>query len=112
MATHIKAQMVYAEGVRLAVTDEEENEQGHAYLYVMSNDLHERPFGLLEDVFVEEQARGQGIGTQLVNKVIETAKNRNCYKLIGTTRHERPKVQEWYTKLGFEEHGKEYRMNL
>ena len=29
---------------------------GRAFLYVMTNDLHKRPFGLLEDVFVEPSA--------------------------------------------------------
>lgn len=38
----------------------EENGQvlGRAYLYLIKNDLHDKPYGLLEDVFVEEKARG------------------------------------------------------
>jgi len=38
------------------------------------NDLHPEPYGLLEDVFVEEEFRGQGIGKSLVRAVIEKAK--------------------------------------
>jgi len=41
---------------------------GRAYLYVMTNDLHKRPFGLLEDVFVEPDHRGSEIGTNLVKR--------------------------------------------
>ena len=55
----------------------------------MTNDLHERPFGLLEDVFVEPDHRGGKIGTTLVKRVIAEAKRRRCYKLIATSRHAR-----------------------
>lgn len=85
---------------------------GRAYLYVIYNDLHKKPYGYLEDVFVEEEFRGKGIGGQLVKAVIEEAKARGCYKLVGTSRHSRPEVHDFYKKLGFEEYGKEFRMDL
>ena len=85
---------------------------GRAYLYIMFNDLHKAPFGFLEDVFVSEENRSKGIGTKLVNEVIEKAKNLNCYKIICTSRYESPKVHALYSKLGFKDHGKEFRMDL
>ncbi|MEK7339429.1 MAG: GNAT family N-acetyltransferase [Verrucomicrobiota bacterium] len=85
---------------------------GRAYLYVMFNDLHKEPFGLMEDVFVEEGSRGEGIGSKLVNMVIAEAKKQNCYKLICTSRTGKPKVHSLYEKLGFKDHGKEFRINL
>jgi GNAT superfamily N-acetyltransferase len=87
-------------------------EVGRAFLYLMHNDLHEEPFGLVEDVFVDEKCRGQGIGTKLVNKIIESAKEHNCYKLICTSRHSREKVHKLYKKIGFTNHGLEFRMNF
>ena len=51
---------VSAEGVRFSVS-ENGREVARAYLFVMHNDLHEEPFGLMEDVFVDEQVRGKGI---------------------------------------------------
>ncbi len=47
---------------------------GRVYLYVMTNDLHERPFGLMEDVFVDPDHRGCEIGTAMVKRVIAEAK--------------------------------------
>lgn len=78
----------------------------------MNNNLHEEPFGLLEDVFVEEEFRGQGLGTQLTKAVIEGAKKHNCYKLICTSRHSKIEVHKLYQRLGFKNHGLEFRMDF
>lgn len=98
-----------SEGFRFSVR-ELGKEVGRAYLFLMYNDLHEEPFGLLEDVFVEEAYQSQGFGTKLVKQVIATAKEKKCYKLICTSRHSRPRVHAWYEKMGFKDHGKEFRM--
>jgi len=87
-------------------------EIGRAFLYILYNDLHKKPFGLLEDVFVDEDCRGKGIGTELVNKVIEEAKKQGCYKIIATSRHTRPKVHKLYQGFGFENWGIEFRLNI
>jgi len=85
---------------------------GRAYLYMMTNDLHKRPFGLMEDVFVEPDHRGSEIGTALVKRVIAEAKRRRCYKLIATSRHARNLVHALYARLGFTDHGKEFRIDF
>ena len=100
-----------AHGLRFSVSLDG-REVGRAYLYVMTNDLHAKPFGLLEDVFVDESARGSGIGTALVHEVIAAARESGCYKLIATSRASRPRVHELYEGLGFENYGLEFRMNL
>ena len=87
-------------------------EVGRAYLYILKNDLHLEPFGLLEDVFVNEDYRGKGLMKNLVRRVLKIAANHNCYKVIATSRHERRKVHECYKKLGFAEYGIEFRINL
>ena len=85
---------------------------GRAYLFLIVNHLHEQPYGLLEDVFVDEQYRGQGIGAQLVRAAVEEAKARGCYKLIATSRNSRPKVHELYERLGLQKYGAAFRMDL
>lgn len=85
-------------------------EVGRAFLYIMNNDLKKQPFGFLEDVFVDEQLRGQGIGTKLVKSVIEEAKKIGCYKIVATSRHQRKNVHSFYEKLGFENFGIEFKM--
>ena len=85
---------------------------GRAYLYLIYNGLHESPYGLMEDVFVEEEYRGKGIGTQLVQAVIAEAKERGCYKLIGQSRYGKENVHALYERLGFKDHGKNFRIDL
>lgn len=100
-----------ARGIRFSI-DGASGEVARAYLYIMTNDLHDAPFGLLEDVFVAESERGGGLGTALVNEVIAAARGAGCYKLVATSRALRPKVHELYERLGFTNYGIEFRMNL
>jgi GNAT superfamily N-acetyltransferase len=100
-----------ARGIRFAISGSG-GEVARAYLYVMTNDLHDAPFGLMEDVFVAESERGSGLGTALVREVIAAAREAGCYKLIATSRASRPKVHELYERLVFANHGVEFRMNL
>lgn len=85
---------------------------GHAYVYLIRNDLHKAPYGLLEDVFIEEPHRGKGYGSMLVEAAIAEAKKRGCYKLIGTSRHERKEVHAFYERLGFRNYGLEFRLDM
>lgn len=87
-------------------------ETGRAYLYLIFNDLHKEPYGLLEDVFVEESERGKGTGNLLLQEIIKEAKARGCYKLIATSRVERDSVHAWYERHGFKNYGLEFRMDL
>ncbi|WP_249369183.1 GNAT family N-acetyltransferase [Acaryochloris marina] len=102
---------IEAKGIRISVTDNGV-EVGRAYIYLMCNDLHDQPFGLMEDVYVDESCRGNGIGSELVKQVIELAKEANCYKLIATSRISRPHVHDLYQRLGFTQHGVEFRIDL
>jgi len=78
----------------------------------MHNALHDQSFGLMEDVYVVEEMRGQGMGTSLVQKIIAIAKEKGCYKLIATSRFSRKKVHQLYIELGFHEQGKEFRIDF
>lgn len=91
---------------------EKEKEVGRAFLYIIKNDLHVSPYGLMEDVFVDESERGKGLGKELVRLIVEEAQKYGCYKLICTSRDSNEKVHELYKKLGFVEHGKEFRQQL
>jgi GNAT superfamily N-acetyltransferase len=100
-----------ARGIRFSIGNAR-GEVARAYLYIMTNDLHEAPFGLLEDVFVAESERGSGLGTKLVEEVIGAARDAGCYKLVATSRASRPKVHELYERLGFTNYGVEFRLNF
>ena len=106
----IQQKIIKAGGIRFSVEQNGE-EIGRAYLYILHNE-HDRPFGLMEDIFVDENYRSQDLGTKLIKALINAAKHNNCYKLIGTSRYERPKVHDWYLRMGFKDWGKEFRMDF
>lgn len=87
-------------------------EIARAYLYVIRNDLHVKPYGLLEDVWVSGAFRGKGVATKLVKDVISKAKEECCYKVIATSRLEKIKVHSLYLRIGFALHGYEFRMEF
>src|SRR5256885_16020360 len=105
---HIEKTVAKSEGVRFSI-DRDGKEVARAYLFLMWNSLHEAPFGLLEDVYVDEPARGSGLGTEIVNAEVTEAKGRGCYKQVATSREARRKVHEIYAGLGLKDHGKEFR---
>lgn len=107
----LKTKVVTAKGVKFSLV-EDDLEVARAYLYVMRNELHSEPFGLLEDVHVHESYRGSGLGTELVRQVIAAAKEQNCYKLVATSRKSRPRVHQLYERLGFKARGFEFRIDL
>ena len=107
----IKNKEINAKGIKF-YAEKDNKEVARAYLYLMNNDLHDEPFGFMEDVFVDESLRGQGIGSKLVTKLIKEAKNQGCYKLICTSRYEKPRVHSLYEKIGFKDWGKEFRIDF
>ena len=90
---------------------EEGVEIGRAYLFIIRNDLHEKPYyGLLEDVFVAEEYRGRGIATDLVKEVIGEFRRQECYKLILMCN---PELRSFYEHLGFKQTNElEFRMDF
>src|SRR3989344_2738163 len=107
----MKTKEITSKGIKIYI-EEKGKEIARAYLYIMYNALHKEPFGLLEDVYISESLRGKGFGTKLINEAIKLAKKKKCYKLIATSRYSRPRVHELYKKLGFEDWGKEFRINF
>lgn len=106
-------QDVEAKAVRFSVK-RDKREVGHAYLYFLVNDLHKEPFGFIEDVFVDEAFRGEGIGEELIAALLELARDAQCYKLIAASRNDgtRQKVHDWYQRLGFRDYGTEFRLDF
>lgn len=65
--------------------------------------------GLIEDVAVRESLRGQNVGSLLVQKAIEIAKEKQCYKVILSCFPERV---EFYKRNGFIQESITMRHNL
>ena len=104
---------IHGRGIRFSIK-RDGKEVGRARLYILHNDLHAEPFGLLEDVFVDDQYRRQKIAEELVLVIIERARNEGCYKLIATSRDDVSKeaIHAWYQRLGFLKYGIELRINF
>lgn len=111
MQEKISKKQVKSYGIRFSVK-KDGKEIGRAFLYIMKNGLKKEPFGLLEDLFVDEQFRGHGIGTELLKKVIAQAKKIKCYKLVATSRYGKENIHDWYKRMGFENFGIEFKMYL
>ncbi|GAA4272178.1 GNAT family N-acetyltransferase [Aquimarina gracilis] len=54
----------------------------------------------LDDLYVKDAYRGDGIGTQLFDKVIEKGKEENCYKMKWQVSNWNNKAQEFYKSKG------------
>ena len=107
----IQSQECLGKGIRFSL-QQDHKEIARAFLYILTNDLHKEPFGLLEDVFVQEPFRRQGNGERIVRAVIEEARKQGCYKLIFTSRHAKNEVHAFYNGFGFKNHGIEFRLDL
>lgn len=55
----------------------------------------------IEDVVVEKNMRGKGIGKELIEFAVEFAKNKGISKIDLTSRPERKAANKLYRKLGF-----------
>lgn len=99
------------EAFKLEAMDNEK-QVGWVYLYIIKNDLHEKPYGLMENLYINEDCRGKGMGGGLVDALIDLAKKQGCYKLIGTSRESNQVAHKLYEKKGFRKHGVEFRMDL
>ena len=95
------------------IAKEDSKEIGRIFVYLIQNDLHEgATYALIEDMFVEEEYRGKGVASALMEQAISFAKAQKCYKIIMQSRYENTQVHAWYVRLGFTDHGKNFRMNL
>jgi ribosomal protein S18 acetylase RimI-like enzyme len=60
-------------------------------------------FGYLDDVFVLEQCRGQGVGTKLIREALSHARKSGCVRVELGTRRDNTRARRLYERLGFQE---------
>lgn len=83
---------------------------GTITLFIEQKFIHEGGIvGHIEDVVAHENFRGKGIGSALIQKAIEVAKQAGCYKVILDCSE---KNIHFYEKLGFRKHEIEMRLDL
>lgn len=69
-------------------------------LFTISTALGE-PVALLEDMVVFPDARGQGIGSQLLTEAIAFSRQQGCQRITLLTDHDNLTAQGFYAKQGF-----------
>ncbi|MBR9703455.1 GNAT family N-acetyltransferase [Candidatus Woesearchaeota archaeon] len=79
-----------------------------AQLYVMESEKGE--YGRIENVFVDPECRGVGIGTVLSKHILEKSRQLGHYKC--TLSSSKPNAQRIYENLGFRKHGESYRIDF
>jgi GNAT superfamily N-acetyltransferase len=79
---------------------------GFMHLMPSTNTLAMRPIWLLEDLYVDVPARGQGVATSLLGYAEEFARSTGAERLTLATAHDNLEAQHIYKKLGYvrEEH--------
>ena len=65
-----------------------------------------RPIGFIENVVTDEKWRGKEVGSQLLKKAIELAKEQNCYKVFLESGITRTGAHDFYRSLGFDDTSK------
>ncbi len=60
-----------------------------------------RPYGLIENVVTHQNYRNRGYGTAILKKVIEIAREKNCYKVMLMTGRKDEETLRFYEKAGF-----------
>ncbi|HET6674647.1 MAG TPA: GNAT family N-acetyltransferase [Nitrospiraceae bacterium] len=82
-------------------------------LLVMDNLGHlGTPSGIVEDVAVDPEFQGEGVGTAMMAHAIDRCRERGCYKMVVSSNLKRPKAHAFYESLGFERHGYSFRLML
>ncbi len=63
---------------------------------------HTGPCALIEELVVDEETRGQGVGRALIQAAIEWARAQACSEVEVSTEMDNTAAQAFYRRLGFE----------
>lgn len=82
-------------------------------LAIMDNLAHMgKPSGLIEDVVVETEWQGKGIGKQMMNFAIHLCRKKGCYKAALSSNQKRERAHQFYENLNFTKHGYSFLIEL
>ncbi len=80
-------------------------------LLIMDNLGHQgAPSGVIEDVVVDPQYQGQGIGKTMMQHALRLCGEKGCYKVALSSNLTRERAHAFYESLGFERHGYSFRI--
>lgn len=65
---------------------------------IIENKIHGSIAGHIEDIVVDSNFRGMGIGEKLINQLVEIGKNKKCYRVTLFCKED---LVDFYNKNGF-----------
>ena len=91
---------------KVYVAEQEHQVIGTFALLIMDNLAHRgTPSGIVEDVAVQENLQGKGIGRQMMQYAMQVCGEAGCYKLVLSSNQKRVEAHAFYESLGFDKHG-------
>lgn len=88
---------------RVMIAESDDKAIGYAfYFFTYSSFLAKRTL-YLEDIYISNEFRGQGIGKQFMSKLMETASENNCGRMEWVVLDWNTRAIEFYEKLGARE---------
>lgn len=93
-------QMVHDKNIAMVIAHDGDRIIGMAMLYSIVR--VDEVSGIVDDVVVSDAYRGQGIATRIMEKLIETARERGLKHLDLTSRPSREAANHLYQKVGFQ----------
>jgi GNAT superfamily N-acetyltransferase len=86
----------------LVVEDDAGRVMGTLVLVIVPNLSYQgRPWAVIENVVVDDAARGLRLGERLMTHAIELAKAAGCFRVGLTSNKQRPDAHRFYERLGF-----------
>ena len=112
-AEQIFARLARYPDYALYVAEHDKQIVGSFALLIMDNLGHlGAPSAIVEDVVVDPALHGNGVGQAMMRFAADTARERNCYKLVLSSNAKREAAHRFYERLGFERHGYSFRLRL
>ena len=110
-AEHIFKRMACYPDYKIYVAVCEEQIVGTFALLIMDNLGHMgAPSAVIEDVAVDPNWQGRGIGQETMRYALGIAGDKGCYKAVVSSNLKRERAHALYTSLGFERHGYSFRV--
>ncbi|HEY5477898.1 MAG TPA: GNAT family N-acetyltransferase [Tepidiformaceae bacterium] len=100
-------------GMHLLVAEASGRAVGTATLVIVPNLTHfAKPWAQVENMVVEEELRGRGLGRALLDRCVELATEAGCYKVQLQSANQRLDAHQFYERLGFQASSVGFRLYL
>ena len=96
------------EGYKLLVLEADQKVEGFISLHWYTSPHLPGPAGRITAFCVDEQSRGKGLGTALLNAAEQFFKKIDCFKIEVTSNLRRARTHQYYTNLGYKETSKHF----